>query len=294
MALHGSLDTFALADVLSLLSNTGKKGELHVNGEGKEGRLWVDGGKVVGASGAGTASTPVDVLFDLLRLADGNFDFRSDEEAPEALLPLDLEPLLADAQARLTEWRSIEAVVPSLEATVELVGEIDGDEVRVGASQWRAVVAVARAATVHGVMERLQTAEFETCRTIKDLVDAGLVQVGTAPDLSDLMVGEEPAAEPTDSDQIEDLISIPSRKKKSTKAAGEAPARSADEQPAPAKELEPEEAAKLVKQLTSLTGDAEEAERAVQAYRNGELAEDDGDDPINRGLLLKFLSSVRS
>jgi hypothetical protein len=331
VSLHGSLDTFALADVLALLSTTGKKGELRVDGPGRGGSLWVDGGKIVGGA-AGTATEPVDVLFELLRLHEGEFEFRAGADAPDAHTPVAVDDLLGEAQSRLGEWRAIEAVIPSLEATVELSADVAGDEVRFEVSQWRTVVAVARAATVHGVMERLGSGEFDTCRNLKGLVEMGVVAVGTAPDLDEVM-GEEPRPKVTkasasgepdlrevelsspreDDDDDEDdgeLVSIPARKRRTAKPEAKADSKSEkSEKPektglkgeskseakaaanAEPKELGPEEAAQLVKQLTSLTGDEDEAQRAVEAFEKGEL---DGDDPINRGLLLKFLSSVRS
>lgn len=292
MSLHGSLDTFALADVLALLSTTGKKGELRVDGGGKQGCLWVDGGKVVG-SVAGAATEPVDVLFQLLRMRAGTFDFEADSEPSDPVAPIGVDELLGVAQARLSEWMLIEAVIPSLESTVDLSSDVAGTQVTMTAEQWKAVVAVSRAATVHGVMEKLGAGEFETSRTLKDLVEIGLVSVGTAPAL-DTIIDHDPPAKPvkrsTEPD-ADDLVTIPARKRRAPAREDQSVSVAAD--PVERIELDPEEAAKLVKQLTSLTGDEAEAQRAVEAYEKGEL-DNDEDDPINRGLLLKFLSSVRS
>lgn len=299
MALHGSLDTFALADVLALLATTGKKGELRVDGGDKSGRLWVDGGKVVGGA-AGSATQPVDVLFEMLRLSEGEFDFTAGSEPDSSVTPVAVDALLAEAQSRLGEWRAIEAVVPSLHATVDLCAALDRPEVTISAQEWSAVAAVARAATVHGVMEKLGVGEFEACRTLKGLVEMDLVVVGTAPGLDSLVDAhaEAPQVEDRrgdDAEDLEDLVSIPARKRRGASKQNDVdPAPISEGGEAQARtELDPEEAAQLVKQLTSLTGDEAEAQRAVEAYEKGEL-ENDSDDPINRGLLLKFLSSVRS
>lgn len=279
VALHGSLETFSLPDVLTLLATTGKKGELRVSDEQRSGQLWVEGGKITGAS-SGSAFAAVDVLFELLRLRSGQFDFEADADPADPVDPVSLDEVLAEAQLRLGEWRAIEAVVPSLDATVDLTDVSDGGGVQMSAQQWRTVVAVARAATVHGVMERLGAGEFDACRAVKDLVDQGLAVVGTAPTLDDL-VPAPPNAKAVDD---EDLVSIPQRKRKAKAET----AKASSDHP---RELDPEEAAELVKQLASMTGDEAEAQRAVEAYEKGEL---DGDDPIDRGLLLKFLSSVRT
>ena len=83
MSLQGSLDTFALADVLVLLASTNKTGELHVAGSrtsqpGRppevEGRLGMDGGRLVGGD-VPRAADVTDAVFELLRLVEGTFSF---------------------------------------------------------------------------------------------------------------------------------------------------------------------------------------------------------------------------
>lgn len=312
MSLHGSLDTFALPDVLTLLASTGKSGELHVTGERTEGHVWVDGGKVVGAH-AGRARVPVDALFELLRLPEGSFAFHADKAADEPGDPADLAGLLAEAQRRLEEWRGIEAVVPSLEASVSLAPELGVSEVIVGKDQWRALVAVAAEQRVAGVVDRLGLGEFDTCRTLKELVEGGLVTIAAEVRAAMTELASEPAVAESP-DAAEELISLPARKPRSgasrdsestgkrrsakaeatveavsEPASDDAPVASGSEH-----ELDPAEAEALVRQLAHLTGDEEAAARTVEAYEKGELGDGDDDEPINRGLLLKFLSSVRS
>lgn len=312
MSLHGSLDTFALPDVLTLLASTGKSGELHVTGERTEGHVWVDGGKVVGAH-AGRARVPVDALFELLRLPEGSFAFHADKAADEPGDPADLAGLLAEAQRRLEEWRGIEAVVPSLEASVSLAPELGVSEVIVGKDQWRALVAVAAEQRVAGVVDRLGLGEFDTCRTLKELVEGGLVTIAAEVRAAMTELASEPAVAESP-DAADELVSLPARKPRSgasrdSESTGKR--RSAKAEPAvevasePAgdvapvasgseHELDPAEAEALVRQLAHLTGDEEAAARTVEAYEKGELGDGDDDEPINRGLLLKFLSSVRS
>ncbi len=130
MSLQGSLDTFALPDVLVLLASTKKTGELHVVGHRfsdgghapqLEGRLWFNAGRMVGADGT-RGTEPADVVFELLRLADGTFSFGS-VTPPTGGTPVDVEPVLEEAQSRLAEWREIERVVPSMAAWLSLADE---------------------------------------------------------------------------------------------------------------------------------------------------------------------------
>lgn len=313
MSLHGTLETFALPDVLALLAATKKNGELHVVGGTTDGRVWFDAGNVVGtAVGASTAF--VDAVFELLRLESGKFSFDADKTAPSPSEPEPIQPLLDEAQSRLTEWRSIEAVVPSLGHGVRLLAEVDEGPVTVTGDQWRALVGVATSPTVQSVVERLGVGEFETCRTLKGLVEAGLVTVeerAAAPAPPPPPVrAEAPAPAPVET-AVEAPVEAPAKPKiealTSTPAASAAELEATpDPAPAPpkAKKAKPApeaqgEADELVRQVAALEATQAEAapETAPEAEAEAEAAEEptaEGEEPINRGLLLKFLSSVRT
>src|SRR5258708_38445280 len=80
VSLQGSLDTFALPDVLVLLASTKKSGELHVAGTRTvgsaratdlQGLIWVDDGQLVGFDVARSAEA-AEAVFELLRLRAGS------------------------------------------------------------------------------------------------------------------------------------------------------------------------------------------------------------------------------
>ena len=180
MSLQGTLETIPLPDVLALLAATRKSGELRVAGSRGNGRVWMRDGSVVGAD-VPRAATPVDAVFELLRLTAGTFSFEADTPAPDPGAPLAVEGLVAEATKRLGEWRAIEAVVPSTACLVALSPELAAESVTVSRTQWKELVAVATGRDVTGVMQRLGIGEFDACRTVKELVDAGLVTIEAAP-----------------------------------------------------------------------------------------------------------------
>ena len=123
---------------------------------------------------------PSDAVFELLRLNQGTFSFLSG--TPSGGGPrVEVDGILAEAQARLAEWREIEAVVPSLEAWLQLAPEPPLAHVSMRAEQWRLIVAIAAGCPVSGVLGHLGLDELPGCRAVKELVEAGLVALSSQP-----------------------------------------------------------------------------------------------------------------
>lgn len=349
MSLQGSLEGFPLPDVLALLASTKKTGELRVAGHQGAGRVWLSEGAVAGIE-AGDARTSVDALFRLLRVDAGSFTFDADATVPESR-PEPLESVLAEAQTRLADWRAIEAVVPSLATGVHLAEELPGPKVSVSAAQWRALRAVAGGDTVGDLAGALELNEFEACRTVKRLVDAGLVAVDTAEteaqpsrarrrltarrDPAPTAVDEEEAEAEEESEDgegraasdsgpdLDELVSIPAHMRRARRPApapapepprprsrlAEAAARrrmatSDDLVGEAAAALTPENADALVRELAELGGDVSAAADVIEAASRARTTEEraaalegvlaEEGEPVNRALLTKFLSSVRT
>lgn len=328
MSLQGSLETFQLPDVLVLLASTKKTGELRITGDRVSGKVWVKDGQLVDTE-VPRAPEPVDAIWELLRLKTGDFVFDSDTAPPSgssATQPV--EPLLADAQARMAEWVEIEKVVPSTAAWVTLAPEAPSPEVIITADQWKLFAQVGDGRTVDALMDKLSMGEFDTCKWLKSMADDGVLKVAkdapagaakSGPAASAAPAKEaakddaasKPAAKAADEKAREpeasgdddggpeailtgeDALLRPARKddKPKVKIPASANATSTDEKPSAA------EADALVAQLAALNGgDEEEAAAAIAAAKaKGEEVPvvEDGEQ-INRGLLLKFLSSVRS
>lgn len=184
MALSGTLDTFALPDVLRLLATTAKSGRVRITGDRGSGSVWMEDGDVVATelSVADVQSrTSLEAIFGLLRFDAGSFTFESEVRAAEADHPSSLEPILTQAENMLVEWRSIEQVIPSLDVWVGLVAVLDGPDVMIDANRWSAIAAVGSGARVGAVAETLELSEIDACRAVKELVELGLIEVLDEP-----------------------------------------------------------------------------------------------------------------
>lgn len=200
MALLGTLAEFNVDDILLLLAGTKKTGVLAVEGGRRAGRIWVDGGHLVGAELADQHDAAT-VVFELLRLVDGKFAFESGAMPDNLGAPQDVQTVLAAARTRLAEWREIERVVPSMASLVALDPTAgDGGSLSITAEEWKTVAAIGAGGTVAEVASRLGLPEFDACRAVKVVVDAGLAKVTPVAD-SDAA----PAAAPSTSESA-DLV----------------------------------------------------------------------------------------
>ena len=177
MSLQGTLETFALPDVLVLLSSTKKDGELRVTGGRTDGQVWLEKGQIVHSSIGAADVMPVDAIFELLRLQEGTFVFENDSEPPKKGEAQAIDGVLADAQVRLGEWNEIAKVVPHLDAVIDMAVEAPSDEVIITRDQWSMLRRVAGGRSVNDLMVALGLSEFETCKTVKELVDSRLASI---------------------------------------------------------------------------------------------------------------------
>lgn len=205
MALLGTLAEFHVDDILVLLAGTKKTGVLAVEGGRKAGRLWVDGGHVVGSELPG-ADDAAEVVFELLRLAEGKFAFEAGAVPATLGAPQDVQTVLAQARTKLAEWRDIERVVPSMASVVALNPDAgDAGPLSIGAEDWRTVAAIGAGGTAAEVGARLSLGEFAACKVLKAVVDAGLAVVTP---VAEGQAAPAPGAAPAPADLVSQLSQL--------------------------------------------------------------------------------------
>ncbi|MFN0027422.1 MAG: DUF4388 domain-containing protein [Acidimicrobiales bacterium] len=183
MSLQGSIETFAIADVLRLLAATSKSGRLHVQGTVRAGTVWVESARILAADSPSTpiVTGPVDILFQLLRFERGSFRFELDKYPPEPGEPLDIELALSEAEAMVVEWRELERRIPAQDCWVELKPALTGESVSLTADEWLTLVAVAGGRTVADIGQALVLGELQTARALARLLDLKLIDIVNRP-----------------------------------------------------------------------------------------------------------------
>ena len=177
--LQGSLDNFALDEVLNLLSTTLKTGKLDLKGGRGTGTLRLQDGRLVDAvvTNGANGSEPEDVVFELLRYDEGTFNF-SASDREEGSYSEEVPEVLRSAESRLADWKTIEAVVPSLRHQVAPVPKLPEEDVTITRDEWSVLVTVADGCPVSNVCDELDLGEVEGSRRLKGLAERGLITVG--------------------------------------------------------------------------------------------------------------------
>ena len=176
--LQGSLENFALDEVLGLLSSTSKTGQLDIKGDRGNGALVFRDGRLVDGTASFTANgTGIeDVMFELLRYAEGSFTFNArDVESTE--YDENVVTVLGAAENRLMDWRSIEMVVPTLNHMVTPAADLPSEEITISRAEWSALTTIGAGCPASTVCERLSLGEVEGSRQIKNLAERQLVVI---------------------------------------------------------------------------------------------------------------------
>ena len=103
MSLQGSLKHLQLADVIQLISVSGKTGMFHLKKEGREGHIYLKDGNIVHAELEEIKGE--EAVYELAIWNDGEFNFDPDVEASVRTISKSNTNLLMEAARRLDEWR---------------------------------------------------------------------------------------------------------------------------------------------------------------------------------------------
>ena len=204
--LSGKLETFSLRQILVLVAEAGKTGELQVASPTIGGRVFFESGVVAyGTTRAGAESMSeldgliqsydddsvdaarpaieeqlTEVLYGLAGLESGTFEFV--EGAPgsrsfDVGVTFTVAELLGMVDERIEEWRKIRQVIPSTATQLRFAAALPFDQPRVtvDADVWTLLPTVAGGASTAEIAEELGLSEFQAAQRLTELVKRGLV-----------------------------------------------------------------------------------------------------------------------
>jgi CheY-like chemotaxis protein len=174
-ALQGQLAEVGLPDVLHIITNNRKTGELIINTSAFRDpvRLYFQDGQVVNANFK--KSNGLKALFRTITLDEGHFSFENKTLAVKRVIDEKLDNLLLEGYRQLDEFEMLRARFPNGFDTPLRPGTEKA--VQSGLTTVDAVVlfAVGAQATVQQVLDKVANTDFEVLESIINLLDAGLI-----------------------------------------------------------------------------------------------------------------------
>lgn len=124
-----------------------------------------------------------DAVFQLMRLAEGSFEFVASEDPQESVSrTLSVESLVEETARRLGAWALIRERVPGAGSVPTPVWVGDGrPTVELTASQWRLVTLLDGRRTVRDLVGLTGEGELATGQVLAELVEAGLITLAPEP-----------------------------------------------------------------------------------------------------------------
>ncbi len=311
MALQGTLSDFGIDDVLRLLEHGKKRGRLRVTGAAGSGNVWVDDGSVVAsASGADEAGGDhTEVVFQLMRLEQGEFNFHSDDTPSSSPNVESIADVLSASSARLTEWKQLSEVLPSVEHWLALTEEIPS-AATIEPAQWKVLALIGGGTKITTCVDELGLGLVPGCRVIVELVDRSLLAVSEEqPARAVLQVGRvDPQLPSVGAHQEGDAGKDDAKTTEEAEAGADEQAAEATKDTSSAKTTggkgDPKDAKAaedLADDAHAEDGDADEAkaddakadDADAAASAEGDAAEAGTDADVNPRALLRLLNSVK-
>src|ERR1044071_4044432 len=125
MSLQGSLKHLQLADVIQLISVSGKTGMFHLKKEEHRGQIYLKDGNIVHAELDDMKGE--EAVYELAIWNDGEFHFEPDVEPATRTISKSNTNLLMEAARRLDEWRVLSRKIPNLDMVPEFVVDQGSD-----------------------------------------------------------------------------------------------------------------------------------------------------------------------
>ncbi len=173
--LQGTIESFPLPDVMRFLSSTGKVGRLTATGHDGPIEVVVDGPTVLVRGPE--MDDAAESVFDLLRVTSGPFVFDDEAPIPNGLNAFPAESVLARASQLAVEWERVSTLIPSAQHHMTLCEELPGESLSVSRDDWRLIRRLAAGGTASDFSSHLDVSVNAATRRMAGLVERGIAVV---------------------------------------------------------------------------------------------------------------------
>ena len=177
MSLQGSLKHLHLADVIQLISVSGKTGMFHLKKEDHVGQIYLKDGNIVHAEVDEIKGE--EAVYELAIWSEGEFNFEPDVEPSIRTISKTNTNLLMEAARRLDEWRVLSKKIPSLDLIPEFVVDQNQDrgQIQLTTSEWLILSKINGKQDIRTISKNCNLAVFDVSKVLYGLVTHGLVSL---------------------------------------------------------------------------------------------------------------------
>jgi hypothetical protein len=181
MSLQGSLKHLQLADVIQLISVSGKTGMFHLKKDEHVGQIYLKDGNIVHAELDEIKGE--EAVYELAIWNDGEFNFEPDVEPKVKTVSKSNTNLLMEAARRLDEWRVLSRKIPSLDMIPEFVVDQGSDrgQINLNTHEWLMLSKINGKSDIRSIAQASNLPVFDICKVLYGLVTHGLVALKEAP-----------------------------------------------------------------------------------------------------------------
>jgi hypothetical protein len=180
MALQGSLSELSLADVIQMVSVSGKTGVFEVRRHDEIGRIFLRDGQIVDAAVAALRGD--NAVYEMAIWSEGEFSFRPGEETEAVTIHLSNANLMMEAARRLDEWRVLSRKVPSLDLVPFFTSRDHHDQVTLSPHEWILVTRIDNEHSIEAIAEQLHWSAFDVSKLLFGMITSGLVALRSKDD----------------------------------------------------------------------------------------------------------------
>jgi hypothetical protein len=179
MSFQGSLRELQLADIIQLVSASGKTGKFTLIRADEQGMLYLNQGRIVHAEVGDVVGE--EAVHVLASWASGEFVFQPAEETDRVSIHKSNARLLMEAAHQHDEWRVLSRKVPGLDFVPTLASPDAGHPVTLSPAEWSLIVRIDGKKSVRELARESDSSSFEIAKLLYSLVTANLVEMLSPP-----------------------------------------------------------------------------------------------------------------
>jgi acid stress-induced BolA-like protein IbaG/YrbA len=179
MSFQGSLRDLQLADVIQLVSTSGKTGRFRLIRDDEEGALYLKQGQIVHAQLGELIGE--EAVHALASWTSGEFYFVPAEETDEVSIHKSNTRLLMEAAHQHDEWRVLSRKIPGIAFVPTLASADAGRPVTLSPAEWGLIVRVDGQKSVRDLARESGETPFEVAKMLYGLVTANLIEMQSPP-----------------------------------------------------------------------------------------------------------------